>query len=168
MAVIDAYTHYVLQFMEAINKTSQKTMRDLVSLDGFQSSPRFLRGSSEQFDSYDVNKIGSHPGVRDDLFKRPLDQSLITDFFGGVAQAEVVSEDEIRSLPDPSAIDDTQGETLRVTPRREIKSASSVLRTVLSQSQLSGPRHDRWRDARAWASLLLVVMLVGWVSWRGK
>ncbi|KAF8623188.1 hypothetical protein AX17_007513 [Amanita inopinata Kibby_2008] len=33
VAVIDAYTHYVLEFMEAINKTSQKTMRDLVRLD---------------------------------------------------------------------------------------------------------------------------------------
>jgi GPI-anchor transamidase subunit K len=115
-----------------------------------------------------VNKIGSHPGVRDDLFKRPLDQTLITDFFGGVAQAEVVSEDEIRSLPDFSPIDDGQGEAAKVTPRREMKSFPAA-RTVLSQSHLSGPLGlDRWRDARAWASVLLVTMLIGWVSWRGK
>lgn len=34
--------------------------------------------------------IKSHPGVRSDLFKRPLDQVQITDFFGGVSQAEVL------------------------------------------------------------------------------
>ncbi|KAF8333304.1 peptidase C13 family-domain-containing protein [Amanita rubescens] len=147
VAVIDAYTHYVLQFMEAINKTSQKTMRDL-------------------FDSYDVNKIGSHPGVRDDLFKRPLDQTLITDFFGGVAQAEVVTEDGIRSLPDPFPIDDSQGES-EVTPRRQINSPPSVARTAL-HSPLSGLGHDRWRDTRAWAALLFFAMLIGWASWRGK
>ncbi len=41
VAVIDSYTHYVLQFMEAINKTSQKTMRDLVSSVAFHF-PRFF------------------------------------------------------------------------------------------------------------------------------
>jgi phosphatidylinositol glycan class K len=30
VAVIDSYTHYVLQFMERINKTSQLTMQNLV------------------------------------------------------------------------------------------------------------------------------------------
>ena len=30
VAVIDSYTHYVLEFMEGINKTSQTTMEDLV------------------------------------------------------------------------------------------------------------------------------------------
>jgi phosphatidylinositol glycan class K len=31
VAVIDSFTHYVLEFMEGINKTSQTSMRDLVS-----------------------------------------------------------------------------------------------------------------------------------------
>jgi len=31
VAVIDAFTHYVLEFMEGINKTSTLTMQDLVS-----------------------------------------------------------------------------------------------------------------------------------------
>ena len=30
VAVIDSYTHYILEFMEGINKTSQATMEDLV------------------------------------------------------------------------------------------------------------------------------------------
>ncbi len=32
VAVIDAFTHYVLEFMEGINKTSELTMQDLVGL----------------------------------------------------------------------------------------------------------------------------------------
>lgn len=30
VAVIDSFTHYVLEFMEGINKTSQTSMQDLV------------------------------------------------------------------------------------------------------------------------------------------
>lgn len=39
----------------------------------------------------------SAPGVRSDLFSRQLDKTLITDFFGGVSQAEVVAEEAIES-----------------------------------------------------------------------
>jgi len=31
VAVIDSFTHYILEYMEGINKTSQMSMRDLVS-----------------------------------------------------------------------------------------------------------------------------------------
>ncbi|KAJ6561268.1 peptidase C13 family-domain-containing protein, partial [Mycena sp. CBHHK59/15] len=70
VAVIDSYTHYVLEYMERINKTSHETLGDL-------------------FASYDPEKIHSHPGVRTDLFPRGADRALITDFFGGVARVEV-------------------------------------------------------------------------------
>ncbi|GAV99978.1 gpi-anchor transamidase [Lentinula edodes] len=110
VAVIDSYTHYVLEYMEKVNKTSRLTMADL-------------------FTSYDVPKIGSHPGVRSDLFDRPLGpehpmneygrgrgwtvegggewvgremeaekrgrglrEALITDFFGGVVEVDVDGE----------------------------------------------------------------------------
>ncbi|KAF8830373.1 hypothetical protein HHX47_DHR2000364 [Lentinula edodes] len=112
VAVIDSYTHYVLEYMEKVNKTSRLTMADL-------------------FTSYDVPKIGSHPGVRSDLFDRPLGpehpmneygrgrgwtvegggewvgremeaekrgrglrEALITDFFGGVVEVDVDGEGE--------------------------------------------------------------------------
>jgi len=32
VAVIDSFTHYILEYMEGINKTSQMSMQDLVSL----------------------------------------------------------------------------------------------------------------------------------------
>ncbi|KAF8875063.1 peptidase C13 family-domain-containing protein [Infundibulicybe gibba] len=86
VSVIDKYTHYMLEYMEGINKTSQKTMQDL-------------------FNSYDVGKIGSNPGVRSDLFKRPLDRALITDFFGGnvsrlVQDTPAVYSPPIQAKPD--------------------------------------------------------------------
>jgi phosphatidylinositol glycan class K len=34
--------------------------------------------------------IHSSPGVRSDLFNRPLSETLLTDFFGGVSEVEVL------------------------------------------------------------------------------
>ncbi|EUC65241.1 glycosylphosphatidylinositol transamidase [Rhizoctonia solani AG-3 Rhs1AP] len=79
VAVIDSYTHYVLQYLEQINKTSKATMADL-------------------FANYDPVRIKSHAGVRSDLFNRPLSAAKVTDFFGGVAQVEVLDEPMV-SLP---------------------------------------------------------------------
>ncbi|PFH48957.1 hypothetical protein AMATHDRAFT_64140 [Amanita thiersii Skay4041] len=172
VAVIDAYTHYVLQFMEAINKTSQKTMQDL-------------------FDYYDVSKIGSHPGVRDDLYNRPLNQALITDFFGGVAHAEVVgsSDDEAQTQAQaggnfvteprsdsPQQLNQNQEqeqekdqETTQRTIVRRVPPLS-INSSVVSESQKlarSGMLTiwDEGRDLRAWMSLFCLVILVGYVSW---
>ncbi|KAF8518390.1 peptidase C13 family-domain-containing protein [Hysterangium stoloniferum] len=73
VSVIDTYTHYMLQFLEGINKTSKTTMEDL-------------------FNIYDPVTIRSHPGVRTDLFSRPLNDVLVTDFFGGVADVDITEE----------------------------------------------------------------------------
>ncbi|EIM88747.1 uncharacterized protein STEHIDRAFT_75515 [Stereum hirsutum FP-91666 SS1] len=86
VAVIDSFTHFVLSFMENINKTSSASMQDL-------------------FDTYDPIKIRSNPGVRSDLFHRPLSKTLITDFFGGVAHAEVLLPSTAESSPSPFGSD---------------------------------------------------------------
>ncbi|GAA5907208.1 hypothetical protein JCM8208_006720 [Rhodotorula glutinis] len=70
VAVTDRYTHHVLTFLESINKTSQIPMQNL-------------------FDTFSHEVIRSTPGVRSDLFPRPLDQTLLTDFFGAVSQVEL-------------------------------------------------------------------------------
>lgn len=77
VAVIDRYTYYNLEFLEnnVKNASSKHTMKDL-------------------FDSYDIEKIHSTPGVRTDLFNRRLDEVLITDFFGNVQNVEVDGEGE--------------------------------------------------------------------------
>ncbi|OCK80295.1 hypothetical protein K432DRAFT_297948 [Lepidopterella palustris CBS 459.81] len=75
VAVIDRYTYYNLDFLESqVREPSSKlTMGDL-------------------FDSYDEEKIHSHPGVRYDLFpggEAAARSRLVMDFFGNVQNVEV-------------------------------------------------------------------------------
>lgn len=78
VAVIDRWTYYVLQFLENEVKDlqSEKTLGDL-------------------FDSYDVEKIHSRPGVRWDLFPGGEEAGRnrrVVDFFGNVQGVEVQNE----------------------------------------------------------------------------
>ncbi|KAJ3554968.1 hypothetical protein NP233_g12313 [Leucocoprinus birnbaumii] len=134
VAVIDAFTHYILEYMEGINKTSQMSMQDL-------------------FNTYDPDKINSHPGVRSDLFNRPLNKALITDFFGGVAQAEVVPpmEEVLDDVHQPSP--DAREET---TTPVDIPSHTTPALTFTK------PSNDR-RTVQLWAGLGLMGGLVAWV-----
>ncbi|KAI8973390.1 peptidase C13 family-domain-containing protein [Mycotypha africana] len=70
VAVIDSFTYYNLEFLERIDQTSNRTLQEL-------------------FDTYDPVKIASHPGIRSDLFNRPLDKVKVTDFFGNVQNVEL-------------------------------------------------------------------------------
>ncbi|KAH9478775.1 glycosylphosphatidylinositol anchor biosynthesis [Psilocybe cubensis] len=138
VAVIDAFTHYTLEFMEKINKTSQLSMQEL-------------------FDSFDVTKINSHPGVRSDLFNRPLEHTRITDFFGGVAQVEVMSPHDVAPL---ISVNETQG-TVQDSPK-PAASASPRPQSQLQNFNLT-PARD-WKTARAWGSVALIGVLVGWIA----
>jgi phosphatidylinositol glycan class K len=78
VAVIDRYTYYNLEFLETQvrDPTSKLTMGDL-------------------FDSYDEEKIHSHPGIRYDLFDggdQGARNRLVMDFFGNVQNVEVEGE----------------------------------------------------------------------------
>ncbi|KAI4622555.1 glycosylphosphatidylinositol anchor biosynthesis [Alternaria ethzedia] len=80
VAVIDRYTYYNLEFLENQVKdpTSKLTMGDL-------------------FDSYDEEKIHSHPGIRYDLFEggeRAARERRVMDFFGNVQNVEVEGRNE--------------------------------------------------------------------------
>ncbi|EXJ57504.1 hypothetical protein A1O7_07852 [Cladophialophora yegresii CBS 114405] len=75
VAVIDRWTYYVLEFLETqvTGPTSEKTLGDL-------------------FDSYDVGKIHSRPGVRWDLFPGGEEagrKRRVVDFFGNVQSVEI-------------------------------------------------------------------------------
>ncbi|KAJ7192969.1 peptidase C13 family-domain-containing protein [Mycena pura] len=142
VSVIDRYTHYVLEYMERINKTSHHTMADL-------------------FASYDPVKIHSEPGVRTDLFSRPLNEVRITDFLGGVAHVEVGSGVVAAAARKTWTPEDppSYSETPRVEqqpPRRENETRAQGM-----QAQIDG-----WRDARAWGGVLLLGALVGFVGWK--
>jgi len=51
----------------------------------------------ELFDAYDPIPIRSNPGIRSDLFQRSPSKTLLTDFFGGVAQVEPISPAEVEA-----------------------------------------------------------------------
>ena len=84
VAVIDRYTHFVLNHLEAINKTSTSTMQDL-------------------FNMYDYDRIHSLPGVRTDLYQRNPAEVRLTEFFGGVAEASVEDSEATSERRDGSA-----------------------------------------------------------------
>ena len=78
VAVIDRWTYYVLEFLESqvTSPTSDKTLGDL-------------------FNSYDVSKIHSNPGVRWDLFPGGEEAGRsrrVVDFFGNVQGVEVLNK----------------------------------------------------------------------------
>lgn len=84
VAVIDRWTYYVLEFLEkeVTSISSEKTLGDL-------------------FDSYDVEKIHSRPGVRWDLFPGGEEAGRnrrVIDFFGNVQGVEVQDQDSRASL----------------------------------------------------------------------
>jgi GPI-anchor transamidase subunit K len=75
VAVIDRYTYFNLDFLETQvqDQFSKLTLGDL-------------------FDSYDFDKIHSHPGFRYDLFNGGEESArdrLVMDFFGNVRNVEV-------------------------------------------------------------------------------
>ncbi|KAH7042345.1 peptidase C13 family-domain-containing protein [Linnemannia elongata] len=102
VAVIDRFTYYILEVLEKVNMQSKATLKDL-------------------FDTYDYNLLQSTPGVRDDLFDRPLDEVLLTDFFGNVQNVELTESKEVNNSlteadpalvdSDPMFIEDPQAET---------------------------------------------------------
>jgi len=65
VSVIDRFTYYTLEYMEKVTPASNLSIMDL-------------------FSSYSVEKIHSHSEWRADLYRRNLDETLITDFFGSV------------------------------------------------------------------------------------
>ncbi|KAH6890189.1 glycosylphosphatidylinositol anchor biosynthesis protein [Coprinopsis sp. MPI-PUGE-AT-0042] len=182
VAIIDGFTHFLLQYMEGINKTSHVTMEDL-------------------FNSFDPVKIKSHPGVRSDLFNRPLSQTLLTDFFGGVSQIEVVDDDASSASPSSSE-DDEQYEallqdltTLPTSKQGDCDEPCSeettyhspplgydeeaiekldALRAAHEQKvkerEEEARKEAKWdetkRGLRLWGGVGVVGMLVGFVMWR--
>lgn len=171
VAVIDKFTHYILQFMEGINKTSQASMQDL-------------------FNIYDYKKFDSNAGVRSDLFGRPLTHALVTDFFGGVAQAEVLKSSlpEVRAEADfeswdtsPSSathtddyivplvlpdITDTGNSSTEPVPDNDESLFPEPHLMELFVSARAAPGSLRGAmagTARSWASTLIVLALVAWV-----
>ncbi|ORZ18471.1 peptidase C13 family-domain-containing protein [Absidia repens] len=112
VAVIDSYTYYNLEFLEKVDMTSNATLHDL-------------------FQTYDPVKIASEPGIRSDLFHRPLDKVKVTDFFGNVQNVELtrqryplIAEEDISSTPE-----------LLIAPNDTTTPSNSQHQTITLQQQ---------------------------------
>ena len=76
--------------------------------------------------------------MRSDLFKRGVDEALITDFFGGVAQVQVDATDDASRRP-YAGVDLNEGNTLVAAAPYllvETKQPESLLRRVQTWSAL--------------------------------
>ncbi|KAI0254628.1 peptidase C13 family-domain-containing protein [Lactifluus subvellereus] len=147
VSVIDSYTHFILEYLEGINKTSTTSMKDL-------------------FDKYDPEIIRSHPGVRSDLFYRPLERTLITDFFGGVAHAEVMTADptEGHNLAPSSPLGSPFAEidSMDESPEDE----HEVVEVLLDHADGTGDSLTRL--LRAWGSVGIMGLLIAWAMFNTK
>ncbi|KAI9463031.1 peptidase C13 family-domain-containing protein [Russula earlei] len=140
VSVIDSYTHFVLEYLEGVNKTSTTSMKDL-------------------FDKYDPEIIRSHPGVRSDLFHRPLERTLITDFFGGVAHAEVMHTGPPH-LPSSTL----------VPPLAQVDSITEDehMQVEVLHNPMDGTG-DHWVGLyRAWGAVGIMGLLVAWATLNTK
>lgn len=74
--MIDRFSYYTMEYFEKkkITVQSKETIWDL-------------------FSSYDLKQVMSTPGIRTDLYQRPLTSVLLTDFFGHVPKAQIVEDD---------------------------------------------------------------------------
>ena len=126
-----------------------------------------------KFSSYDPAVIRSHAGVRSDLFRRPLDKTRITDFFGGVAQAEVfppVQESVQTVFPENVRPPETsqhaaippENDPIVLRYHPDGVRGNTTLPLLGSESEVWDAR---WKEVRKWTSVLLIVSLVTWVTW---
>ncbi|KAG8831050.1 hypothetical protein FRC17_003783 [Serendipita sp. 399] len=141
VAVIDRYTHLVLSYLENINKTSQFTMQHL-------------------FDAYDFNRMRSHAGVRTDLFKRDPSKVLLTEFFGGIAQADVVTSGDVDKAR--QFAEHTAGDAKKAREDTEDLSVTSVLPQDLIVSAKLDVSKRIWLGVACIALALDFTILVGY------
>jgi GPI-anchor transamidase subunit K len=125
-----------------------------------------------QFSAFDPEKIRSHPGVRSDLFKRPLDRVLVTDFLGGVAHAEIIDVPVLTSPP-PKSNEITTGELGMgevLGSRTANESVHAWEQEVeIPEKALLHNKNSWWtRSIQVLASQTIVVGLVGYVLSKAK
>jgi phosphatidylinositol glycan class K len=156
----------MLQFMEGVNKTSKATMADLVrpihsliALPPVDSPTRF------QFATYNFEAFNSNAGVRSDLFKRPLEQALVTDFFGGVTHVEVGEPVGLGEETLPVVTDDS----MPIPINHEADDATNPDTSIIAPSAEIGPNHTDeglGRTIRSYLAVGLILGLFGFSSWR--
>ncbi|GAA6049029.1 hypothetical protein NBRC10513_003209 [Rhodotorula toruloides] len=143
VAVTDRYTHHVLTFLETINKTSQVTLQNLV-------------------DTFSFEIIHSTPGVRKDLFRRPLDEALLTDFFGGVSEVELL-DDEAADIGAATTID-----AGCVVEQAGARMSRKGRRRVAEDEEVGGTEQDKARNPLALVGAVVLLHVGGFALSRRR
>ncbi|KIM27984.1 hypothetical protein M408DRAFT_329657 [Serendipita vermifera MAFF 305830] len=137
VAVIDRFTHLVLSHLEGINKTSQATMQQL-------------------FDAYNFDHLRSTAGVRTDLFQRDPSKVLLTDFFGGVAQAEVVQSDDVDDARDFARLASSAKPSVVAESQSGKQQKVSTAWMEMGSDRLGELGRNSYGLSRVWASVGLI------------
>jgi len=135
IAVIDRFTHHTLNFLEKINQTSKSTMKDF-------------------FDSFDPQELLSNPGVRTDLLKRPVEEILLTDFFGGSTEVELSnsSVDDLEPFPIWNNSDVMIGKTNMNTDERLL-----FRDQIISSTRKENDINEKFQEKRQTGSALVTI-----------
>jgi len=73
VSLIDRFSYYTLEYLNHVGQDSNATLQDI-------------------FSSYDTRLVNSHPDWREDLYSRPPEEVLITEFFGYVTPVEITTQ----------------------------------------------------------------------------
>lgn len=96
------------------------------------------------------------------MFPRPLDKTLITDFFGGVAQVELVAEETLS----PSS---AGAEILEQPSNPHNQTIDENLHySIPATTKLRSNYSDSFSYLRAWGGLAFIGVLVAFVGTRTK
>ena len=114
--------------------------------------------------------------MRLDLFGRRLSSTLVTDFFGGVSQAEVLPPLRVPSRHNVSSDDAPQEAEHYGTPEENGPGSFASVGDISAHAFLAalgeGPKSEVGaplvRKARTWASTVAVLVLSLWVASRRK
>ena len=104
----------------------------------------------------------STPGVRSDLFGRPLDKTLLTDFFGGVSQAEVVAEEAIESHTRSTVTEEALHPSVGERKPKAVKPSAVKVDTLKGPSD--GGNGIPGATTRAWAGAGLIGLFIVWIA----
>jgi len=100
----------------------------------------------------------SHAGVRIDLFRRDPTKVLLTDFFGGVAQAEIVAPADVDDARD-FARSVSQSKQTVVDLQRDGHSSVSSIWSMMGSRDSNGLGWGLLGYWRAWASSILILLV---------
>lgn len=110
--------------------------------------------------------------MRSDLFPRSLEETLITDFFGAVAQVEIVPPTPFSSLSLSKQEGSTEipNDTVDAKPNTNMSEmdGSTVFSDVVEEDIEGTETKGKWRAARVWSAFGLIGGLIGFVAFRSK